>query len=48
VNLNKIDFTEHGKVMKLDPGKNQNHVFAGDLVNDFQPTTPFKFLGLEH
>ena len=33
--------------MKLDLGKKQSHVFSGDVVKDFQPTTPLKFLGLE-
>jgi hypothetical protein len=46
-NLNEVDFGEHGKVMTLDPGKNQNQAFAGDVVKDFRPTAPFKFLRLE-
>lgn len=48
VNLNQVEFSKHGKVMKLDLGKDQSHVFAGNTVKDFQATPPFKFLGLEH
>jgi hypothetical protein len=33
--------------MKLDLGKNQSHVFAGNVAKDFQATAPLKFLGLE-
>jgi penicillin V acylase-like amidase (Ntn superfamily) len=47
MDLHQIDFSEHRKVMKLDLGRNQTHVFAGDAVKDFQPAQPFKFLGLE-
>jgi penicillin V acylase-like amidase (Ntn superfamily) len=47
VNFNDIDFSaKTGKVMKLDLGKHQSHVFAGNAVKDFQPAPPFKFLGL--
>jgi penicillin V acylase-like amidase (Ntn superfamily) len=48
VNLNQIDFSDHGKVMKLGLGKDQSHVFAGNAVKDFQVTAPFKFLGVEN
>jgi hypothetical protein len=42
-----IDFSaETGKVMKLDLGKDQSHVYAGDAVKDFQVAKPFRFLGL--
>ena len=46
VNFNDIDFSaETGKVMKLDLGKNQSHVYAGNAVKDFVVSKPFKFLG---
>lgn len=46
VNLNDIDFSPSGKVMKLDLGANQKNTFSGNVVKDFQPAKPFKFLGL--
>jgi len=47
VNFKDIDFaSETGRVMKLDLGKNQSHVFAGNAVNNFQTSKPFKFMGL--
>lgn len=47
VDLKDIDFSaEHGKVMKLDLGKDQKNVYAGNAVKDFQPAAPFQFLGL--
>ena len=46
VNLKDIDFSEGGKVMKLDLGTNQSHVYAGNVAKDFQVSSPFKFLGL--
>lgn len=46
MNLMEIDFGETGKVMKLDLGTNQSHVFAGDVVKD-SANALFKFLGLE-
>ena len=47
VDLNSIDFSPRtGKVMRLDLGPNQAHIYAGDATKDFQPATPFKFLGL--
>jgi len=46
VNLRDIDFSEHGKVMKLDLGKEQSHVYAGNAVRDFEVSRPFRFLGL--
>jgi hypothetical protein len=33
--------------MKLDLGRNQTHVFAGNVVRNFEPTASFKFPGLE-
>jgi choloylglycine hydrolase len=46
VNLNDIDFSPAGKVMKLDLGANQKNTFSGNTVKDFKPSAPFKFLGL--
>jgi choloylglycine hydrolase len=46
INLKEIDFSENGKVMKLELGKDQSHVYAGDVVKEFKVTSPFKFLGL--
>ncbi|MBS1800046.1 MAG: linear amide C-N hydrolase [Acidobacteria bacterium] len=46
VNLNDIDFSPSGKVMKLDLGKDQKNTFAGNVAKDFQPAKAFKFLGL--
>ena len=47
VNFNDIDFSaETGKVMKLDLGKNQSHVYSGNAVKDFVVSKPFRFLGL--
>ncbi|WLW60361.1 linear amide C-N hydrolase [Achromobacter aegrifaciens] len=47
VDLKALDFSpENGKVLKLDLGPDQRHTFAGDATRDFQPSAPFKFLGL--
>jgi penicillin V acylase-like amidase (Ntn superfamily) len=46
VDMKGIDFSEHGQVMKLDLGKEQSNVFAGNAAKDFKPTQPFRFLGL--
>ena len=47
VNFQDIDFSaESGKVMKLDLGKDQRNVHAGNVAKDFQASAPFKFLGL--
>lgn len=46
VNLNDIDFSPLGKVMKLDLGKDQRNTFSGNVAKDFQPAKAFKFLGL--
>lgn len=47
VNFNDIDFSaETGKVEKLDLGKNQSHVYAGNAAKDFVVSKPFKFLGI--
>ncbi len=47
VNFKDIDFSaETGKVMKLDLGKDQSHIYSGNAVKDFQVAKPFRFLGL--
>ncbi|MGS1106163.1 linear amide C-N hydrolase [Achromobacter anxifer] len=47
VDLKALDFSpENGKVLKLDLGPDQRHTFAGDATRAFQPSAPFKFLGL--
>jgi penicillin V acylase-like amidase (Ntn superfamily) len=47
VDLTKIDFSEKtGKVMKLDLGPNQTHIYSGMTNDQFKETKPFKFLGL--
>lgn len=48
VDLNDIDFSEKtGKIMKLDLGKNQRNVYAGNTIKNFKPSPSFKFLGLQ-
>jgi len=48
VDLKALNFShDTGKVLKLDLGPNQNHAFAGDATGAFQPSAPFKFLGLQ-
>jgi penicillin V acylase-like amidase (Ntn superfamily) len=47
VDLTKLDFSEaSGKVMKLDLGPNQTHIYSGMANDQFKETSPFKFLGL--
>lgn len=47
VDFKDVDFSsESGKVMKLDLGPNQSHVYAGNVAKDFQAAKPFRFLGL--
>jgi choloylglycine hydrolase len=46
INMKEVDFSENGKVMKLELGKDQSHVYAGNVVKEFQVTKPFRFLGL--
>lgn len=47
VDLKKVDFSaESGKVMKLDLGRDQTKVYAGDALGSFQESKPFVFLGL--
>jgi len=46
VNFKDIDFSEHGRVMKLDLGKDQSNTFAGNAVKDFKEAKAFRFLGV--
>ncbi|MBB5318240.1 linear amide C-N hydrolase [Tunturibacter empetritectus] len=47
MNFKDIDFSaETGKVEKLDLGKNQSQVYAGNAVKEFVMSKPFKFLGI--
>jgi choloylglycine hydrolase len=47
VDLKEVDFSaQTGKVMKLDLGKDQRNVFAGNALRSFKETKPFKFQGL--
>ena len=47
VDLGKMDLSEAtGKVMKLDLGPNQTHIYSGMANDQFRETRPFKFLGL--
>jgi penicillin V acylase-like amidase (Ntn superfamily) len=47
VDFKDVDFSsESGKVMKLDLGPNQSHVYAGNVAKNFKEAKPFRFLGL--
>lgn len=47
VDLTKLDFSEAtGKVMKLDLGPNQTHIYSGMANDRFRQAEPFKFLGI--
>jgi penicillin V acylase-like amidase (Ntn superfamily) len=47
VDFKDVDFSsESGKVMKLDLGPNQSHIYSGNAAKDFKATRPFRFLGL--
>ncbi|WP_439811387.1 linear amide C-N hydrolase [Bordetella bronchiseptica] len=47
IDLGALDFsTESGKVMKLDLGPNQAHIYSGQANAHFKQAAPFKFLGL--
>ena len=46
VDLNQVDFgADTGQVLKLDLGKDQRNVFAGNALAQFKPSQPFAFLG---
>lgn len=47
VDLKQVDFSPGAQVMKLDLGPEQTNTFSGNVVKDFKPSPPFKFLGLE-
>lgn len=48
VDLNKLDFSrETGKVRRLDLGKDQRNVYAGEVSAQFKEAPPFTFLGLQ-
>ncbi len=44
IDLKKINFKD-GITKKLDLGKNQKNVYAGDATSQFKASTPFHFLG---
>ncbi|WP_165041774.1 linear amide C-N hydrolase [Dysgonomonas sp. ZJ709] len=44
VNFNDIDFSEKGKVLKLDLVSGETH--AGNALKDFTPSKPFVFQGI--
>lgn len=45
--LTTIDFSEQtGKVLKLDLGPNQTHIYSGVANGEFREAEPFRFLGL--
>lgn len=47
VDLEQLDFSEeNGKVMKLDLGPNQEHIYSGMVNDKFDESKPFKFLGI--
>jgi penicillin V acylase-like amidase (Ntn superfamily) len=46
VDMTKFDLSEaSGKVMKLDLGPNQTHIYSGMANDQFKEAKPFKFLG---
>lgn len=47
VDIKKLDLSEGtGKVMKLDLGPNQEHIYSGMVNNNFKEHEPFQFIGL--
>ncbi|HWL58394.1 MAG TPA: linear amide C-N hydrolase [Paracoccus sp. (in: a-proteobacteria)] len=47
VDLKEFDFSpETGKVLKLDLGPQQSHIYSGVANGDFVESEPFEFLGL--
>lgn len=47
VDLTRMDFSEQtGKVMKLDLGPNQTHIYSGMANSQFRESEPFQFLGI--
>jgi len=47
VDLKKIDFATAAGTRKLDLGRDQDHVYAGDATEKFVAAKPFAFLGLK-
>lgn len=47
VDLKKIDFASGAGTRKLDLGRDQDHVYAGDATDRFVAAKPFAFLGLK-
>ncbi|CAH1677835.1 Choloylglycine hydrolase [Hyphomicrobiales bacterium] len=47
VDLKKIDFAMAAGTRKLDLGRDQDHVYAGDATDKFVVARPFVFLGLK-
>ena len=48
VDMTKVDFSaETGKVMKLDLGPEQSTVYMGEVLEQFKPSKPFKFLPVQ-
>lgn len=47
VDLKKIDFATAAGTRKLDLGRDQDHVYAGDATEKFVAAKPFSFLGLK-
>lgn len=47
VDLKKVDFSKQtGQVKKLDLGKDQGNIFAGEVSTEFKTSKPFEFLGV--
>lgn len=46
VDINALDLSEKGKVLKLDLGPDQTNVFSGVVNDKFKESAPFKFLGI--
>src|SRR5262249_46499802 len=47
VSLRDVDFTQTGKVMKLELGRNQGQIYSGNAARLFKAAKPFTFLGLQ-
>lgn len=45
IDLNKVDFSSGTRTLQL--GKNQTHVFAGEVSGQFKPAKPFAFAPVE-
>lgn len=47
VDLKALDFSpQSGKVLKLDLGSDQSHIYSGNATQQFKPSAPFQFLGI--